>query len=111
MAMPGIVNLGLFIRMEAKEGHEEEVENFLRGALPLVDGEAGTTLWFGVRIGPSTFGIFDCFPDEPARQQHLNGQVAAQLMENAERLLASPPSIVQLDVLAAKLPALAASER
>jgi|SRR4051794_37955332 quinol monooxygenase YgiN len=111
MAMPGIANLALLVRVEAKTGHEEDVENFLRDALPLVDGEAGTTLWFGFRIGPSTFGIFDCFPDEPARQEHLNGQVAGQLLEKADELLAAPPTIEQLDILAAKLPALAVTER
>jgi quinol monooxygenase YgiN len=111
MAMPGIVNLGLLVRLEAKTGHEVDVENFIREALPIVDGEAGTTVWFGFRIGPSTFGIFDCFPDEPARQEHLNGQVATQLGEKAGELLAAPPTIEQLDVLAAKLPALAVTER
>jgi quinol monooxygenase YgiN len=76
-----------------------------------VDGEAGTTVWFGFRIGPSTFGIFDCFPDDAARQEHLNGQLAGQLMEKADQLLASPPTIEAIDVLAAKLPALAVTER
>jgi quinol monooxygenase YgiN len=111
MATPAIVNLGLFVRLEAKTGREEEVENFIKAALPVVDGEPGTTVWFGFRMGPTTFGIFDCFPDDAARQAHLNGQVAAQLMEKADDLLAAPPSIEPLDVLAAKLPALAVSDR
>jgi quinol monooxygenase YgiN len=110
MTPPAIVNLGLFVRLEARTGREEEVENFIKSALPVVDGEAGTTVWFGFRMGPSTFGIFDCFPDDSARQEHLNGQVAAQLMEKADDLFAQPPSIEPLDILAAKLPALAAAE-
>ena len=109
MAAQAIVNLGLYVRLEAKTGHEEEVENFIKSALPLVDDEAGTTVWFGLRMGPSSFGIFDCFPDDAARQEHLNGQVASQLMEKADDLLAEPPSIQPCDVLAAKLPALAAA--
>jgi hypothetical protein len=32
-------------------------------------------------MGPSTFGIFDAFPDESGRQAHLSGQVAAELMK------------------------------
>jgi quinol monooxygenase YgiN len=102
-----IVNVGLWVRLEAKTGHEEEVENFVKGALRAVDEEAGTTVWFGVRLGPSTFGIFDAFPDDGARQEHLNGAVATQLKEKAAELLAEPPSIEPVDVLAAKLPALA----
>jgi quinol monooxygenase YgiN len=102
-----IVNVGLFVRLEARTGREEEVESFIKAALPLVDDEAGTTVWFGVRLGPSTFGIFDAFPDDSARQEHLNGAVASQLMAKADELLAEPPSIEPLDVLAVKLPALA----
>ena len=55
-------------------------------------------------MGPSTFGIFDAFPDEAGRQAHLTGRVAAALMAQASDLLAQPPSIEQVDVLAAKLP-------
>ena len=74
-----VVNLALFVRLEAKAGRETEVENFLRGALSLVNKEPATITWFGIRMGPSTFGIFDAFPDESGRQAHLSGQVAAEL--------------------------------
>ena len=67
-------------------------------------GRAATTAWFGIRLGPSTFGIFDAFPDEAGRQAHLTGRVAAALMAKAGELLATPPSIEKVDVLAAKLP-------
>ena len=99
-----VVNVALFVRLEAKAGRETEVENFLRGALPLVNKEPATIAWFGVRMGPSTFGIFDAFPDESGRQTHLSGQVAAELMKKAPELLVQPPSIEKVDVLAAKLP-------
>ena len=56
------------------------------------------------RAGPSTFAIFDAFPDEAGRQAHLNGKVAAALMANAAELLAEAPKIEQVDVLADKLP-------
>jgi quinol monooxygenase YgiN len=55
-------------------------------------------------LGPSTFGIFDAFPDEAGRQAHLTGRVAAALMAKAGELLTTPPSIEKVDVLAAKLP-------
>jgi quinol monooxygenase YgiN len=104
-----MITRALFVRMEAKTGREQEVENFLRSALNLVDIEDGTPLWFALRLGPSTFGIFDAFPDEQARQAHLQGKVAQALQEKADDLLASPPVIEQCDVLAARLPALAAT--
>lgn len=98
-----MVKVALFVRLEAKPGKEKEVENFLLDGLPIVQEEPATTAWFGIRLGPSTFGIFDAFPDEAGRQAHLSGKVAAALMAKAE-LLAKPPSIEKVDVLAAKLP-------
>ena len=99
-----MVTLGLWVRLEAKPGREAEVEQFLRAGLSLVEAEPATALWFGVRIGPSTFGIFDAFADEAGRQAHLTGRVAAALRERAADLLASVPTIEPVDVLAAKLP-------
>jgi quinol monooxygenase YgiN len=75
----------------------------LSGALPLAEKESATVAWFALQLGPSTFGIFDVFPDEAGRQAHLSGPIAAALMEKASDLLSRPPTIEQLDVLAAKL--------
>lgn len=99
-----MVKFGLLVRVEAKPGKERDVEEFLRGALPIVEGEPATVAWFAIRMGPSTFGIFDVFPDEPGRQAHLSGDVAAALMGRADELFAEAPEIQQLDVLAFKLP-------
>ena len=99
-----MVKVALFVRLEAKPGKEAEVESFIKSAVPIVQAETGTTSWFGIRLGPSTFGIFDTFPDESGRQAHLNGRVAAALIAKAGELLATPPSIEKVDVLAAKLP-------
>lgn len=99
-----MVTMALLVRLEAKPGKEADVENFLKGGLPIVQEEPATTAWFAIRMGPSTFGIFDAFPDEAGRQAHLTGRVAAALMAQASDLLAQPPSIEQIDVLAAKLP-------
>jgi quinol monooxygenase YgiN len=99
-----MVTVALFVRLEAKPGKEKEVEKFLMGGLPIVQEEPATIAWFGIRLGPSTFGIFDAFPDENGRQAHLTGRVAAALMAKASELLAKPPTIEKVDVLAAKLP-------
>jgi quinol monooxygenase YgiN len=99
-----MVSVALFVRLEAKPGKEKEVEDFLRGGLPIVQEEPATIAWFGIRLGPATFGIFDAFPDEAGRQVHLTGRVAAALMARTPELFAQPPVIEKLDVLAAKLP-------
>ena len=98
-----MVTVGLFVRLEAKAGKEAELEAFLNSGLALAEQETETTVWFAVRFGPSTFGIFDAFEGESGRQAHLNGQIAAALMEKASELLAEPPVIEQIEVLAAKL--------
>jgi quinol monooxygenase YgiN len=99
-----MVTVALLVRLEAKPGKEAEVERFLRGGLSIVQGEPATTAWFAIRLGPSTFGIFDAFPDDAGRQAHLSGRVAAALLAQAPDLLAHPPVIEKVDVLAAKLP-------
>ena len=98
-----MVKVGLLVRLEAKPGKEEAVAKFLEGGLALANQEAQTTAWFAIKMGPSTFGIFDVFPGEDGRKAHLNGPIAAALMANAADLLSSPPKIEQIDVLAAKL--------
>jgi quinol monooxygenase YgiN len=100
-----MVQAALFVRLEAKPGKEAEVESFLRGGLRLVEEEPATIAWFGIRLGPATFGIFDALPDEAGRQAHLSGRVAEALMAKASDLFAHPPVIEKADVLAAKLPA------
>jgi len=99
-----MVTVALLVRLEAKPGKEADVENFLRGGLPIVQEEPATTTWYALKLGPSTFGIFDTFPDDAGRQAHLSGRVAAALMAQASELFAQPPTIEQVDILAAKLP-------
>jgi quinol monooxygenase YgiN len=99
-----MVSVALFVRLEAKPGKEAEVEAFLRSGLSIVREEPATTAWFAIRMGPSTFGIFDAFPNDAGRQAHLSGRVAAALMAKAPDLLSRAPAIEKVDVLAAKLP-------
>lgn len=105
MAINAEAKVALFVRLEAKPGKESEVAEFLRQGLPIVREEPATIAWFGIRLGPSTFGIFDAFPDDAGRQAHLSGRVAAALMAKADELFSQPPTIEKVDVLASKLPA------
>ena len=99
-----MVTKALMVQLEAKPGREAEVEDFLRDGLSIVEHEPATTAWFAVRIGPSTFGIFDAFPDEEGRRAHLSGGVAHALKERETDLFAQPLTIGKIDVLASKLP-------
>jgi quinol monooxygenase YgiN len=101
-----MTKLALYVPLQAKPGKEKEVADFLRSALPLVNAEPGTISWFAIQEGPSAFAIFDTFDDEAGRDAHLNGKVAAALMELAKAgdLFAKPPEIYKLEILADKLP-------
>jgi quinol monooxygenase YgiN len=99
-----MVKFAILVTLEAKPGKEAEVADFLRSALPLVEAEPATTAWFATRLSPTTFGIFDVFPDEAGRDAHLTGEVAKALMAKASDLFSRPPTIEKLDVLASKLP-------
>jgi quinol monooxygenase YgiN len=99
-----MVKVGLLVRLEAKPGLETELAKFLEGGLEVVQDEPETVAWFAIRMGESTFGIFDAFPGETGRQAHLAGKVAAALMAKAPELLTQAPVIEMVDVIAAKLP-------
>ncbi len=92
----------LLARLEAKPGKEQELQEFLKSALPLAEAEPGTVRWYALQIGPSTFGIFDTFAAEEGRQDHLDGNIAAALMANASTLLAKDPVIEKVSLLAVK---------
>jgi quinol monooxygenase YgiN len=96
--------VALYVPLEAKPGKEKQVAEFLKSALSLVNAEPGTVSWFATQEGPSSFAIFDTFDDESGREAHLNGKVAAALMAKAGELLAKPPAIHKIDILADKLP-------
>ena len=97
-----MVKYSLLARVEAKAGKEQAVEDFLKSALPLAEEEKETISWYALKIGPSTFGIFDTFETEEGRQAHLKGKIAAALMEHAGELLSSPPVIEMVELLAVK---------
>jgi quinol monooxygenase YgiN len=99
-----VIRTALFVRMEAKPGKGDEVETFLRAGRDIVEQEPATIAWFALRMGPTTFGIFDAFPDDAGREAHLSGKVALALLEKAPDLFTVKPAIEKLDVLAVKIP-------
>jgi quinol monooxygenase YgiN len=99
-----MVTVGLLVTLRAKAGKEAELEAFLKSAQPLAENEPDTTAWFAIKIDDSTYGIVDFFPGSDGRQAHLEGPIAAALMEKASDLLSSAPDIKPIDVLASKLP-------
>ncbi len=99
-----MVKFAFLVLLEAKPGKEDAAAAFLKSALPLAQAEPGTTAWFAIQIGKSTFGVFDAFPSEDDRSAHLNGKIAAALMAMAPDLFTAAPNIQHVDILAAKLP-------
>src|SRR6201996_7188157 len=97
-----MAKLALYVPLQAKPGKEAEVAEFLRSALPLVQAEIGTLTWYAIEEAPDRFAIFDTFDSEQDRQAHLDGKVAAALMEKASELLSEPPHIHKISILAAK---------
>lgn len=96
--------LALLALLEARPGKEKELEEFLKSAQPLAERETGTTTWYAVKLGPARFGIFDSFIDDASRKAHLSGEIAKALFARADELLAKPPQIEKLEILALKAP-------
>ncbi len=101
-----MTKFALYVPLKAKPGKEKDVADFLRSAILLVNAEPGTISWYAIQEGPSSFAIFDTFDDETGRDAHLNGKVAAALMEKikAGDLFDGTPEIHKLGIIAEKLP-------
>ena len=99
-----MVSYGLLARLKSQSSRISETEQFLKSALPLVQVEPATPVWFALRFGRGEYGIFDAFESQEGRQAHLQGQVAAALTGQAAQLLDGPPDIATVDILASKMP-------
>lgn len=97
-----MVKFALLARLEAKAGKEQAVEDMLTSALQLAEEEEETVSWYALKLGPSTYGVFDTFNAESGREAHLNGRIAAALMQHAGELLSTPPVIEKVDLIAVK---------
>lgn len=100
----GEENKGLLVIMKAKEGKTSEVEDFLLAGKKLVKDEPKTVSWYAIKINSDTYAIFDTFAKDAGRDAHLNGKVAAALMENAPVILEGfeAQAIQTIDILASK---------
>lgn len=96
------VKLGILALLEAKPGRGDEVAAFLESSRASAEAEEGTVTWYAFKISDSTFGIFDTFETEEARQAHLDGQIPQALGQVGGELLALDPDIRTLDVIAVK---------
>jgi quinol monooxygenase YgiN len=99
-----MAKFALYANLKAKPGKEAEVEAFLKSALPLAEKETATVTWYAFAEDQGSYGIFDTFDTEVARQAHLDGAIAKALMAKAGELLAQPPAIHKIRLLAAKIP-------
>ncbi len=95
--------VGLLVTLEAKAGKEDDLKAFLESGAQLAENEEQTNVWFALRLGPTTFAIFDGFADDAGRDAHLNGEIAAALMESGPQLLAAQPKIEKVEILAEKV--------
>ncbi|KAF8957603.1 hypothetical protein BDZ97DRAFT_1924482 [Flammula alnicola] len=100
----GGLSLGLRVIIEAKSEKVQTVKDFLIGALPIVEEEPETPVWYAIHFpGTNKFGIVDFFASEGGREAHLVGKVAAALFASVDDLLTGAPDVVKVDVLAAKV--------
>jgi quinol monooxygenase YgiN len=99
-----MAKLALYAHLKAKPGKAAEVEAFLKSALPLAEKEPGTVTWYAFEESNGSYGVFDTFEDEAARQAHLDGPIAKALMAKASELLAEPPAIHKIRLIANKIP-------
>jgi quinol monooxygenase YgiN len=92
--------IGLFVTLEARPGKEADAAAFLKSAQPLALNENETLKWYGIKLGPRKFGIFDTFASEDGRNAHLAGEIANALGARADELFATPPQIEKVEILA-----------
>jgi quinol monooxygenase YgiN len=96
-----MVKYALYVPLKAKPGKEVEVEQFLKQGAELAKSEPGTVTWYAIKEGDH-YAIFDTFNDEAGRDAHLTGEIAKALTAKAGELLAEPPKIHRLGILATK---------
>ena len=92
----------IWVMLKAKPGKESDVEAFLKQGATMSNNEAQTVTWYGVKLGPGMYGVFDTFNDEAGRDAHLNGEIAKALMANASTLFSNEIKIEKMEILASK---------
>jgi quinol monooxygenase YgiN len=97
-----MAKFALYAHLKAKPEKRAEVEAFLKSALPLAQQEKQTITWYAFAEDEGSYGVFDTFDTEAGRQAHLDGPIAKALMSKASELLAEPPQIHKITLLADK---------
>lgn len=96
------VKFGLLALLEAKPDKGDDLGRFLEGGRALAVAEEGTVTWYAFKVTDTTYGIFDTFETEAARQAHLDAEIPKALGEAAPDLLANDPDIRPVDIVARK---------
>jgi quinol monooxygenase YgiN len=96
------VHLGLLALLEAKTGKGAELGAFLESGRAIALAEPGTVTWYAFKISDTSYGIFDTFETDEARQAHLNGDIPKALAQVGGDLLAKDPDIRTVDLIAVK---------
>lgn len=99
-----MAKLAIWVMLKAKPGKEADVEAFLKQGAVMAQDEPQTVNWYGVKIAPGMYGVFDTFDDEAGREAHMNGEIAKALMANAADLFANASElrIEKMEILADK---------
>ena len=92
----------IWVMLKAKPGKEDDVEAFLKQGAAMSLEEPKTVNWYGVKIAPGVFGVFDTFDDEAGRDAHLSGEIAKALMAKAKELFSNELQIEKMEILADK---------
>jgi quinol monooxygenase YgiN len=95
-----MAQLALYAHLIPKPGKEKDLEELLKKGAEMAKDEKGTAHWYGFKESDTSYGIFDTFETEEGREAHLNGPIAAALMELAPELLAEPPKIFKIELIA-----------
>src|SRR5258708_2007690 len=98
-----MVTVGVLARFEAKPGNEAVAESCHQEALSAVQKQSGTMAWYAFRLGSTTFGVFDVFPNEESRQANFDDG-AARVKEKDSGMIEDTFVIEKFDVLGTKLP-------
>lgn len=97
-----MAKLAIWVMLKAKPGKENDVEAFLKQGASMAQDEPQTVTWYGVKIAPGMYGVFDTFNDEAGREAHLTGSIAQALMANAAELFSNEIKIEKMDILGSK---------